>query len=163
MTARAMAVAVTVGVGNKVVIQVMIVLVMGVGLIMTIQLVCGICMDVRVGVGRCAHQGKFGIVGNWFIQAATIRALSLTAGRDRTKNTEGVTSATIQPAFPARTARHAQRRVFATPPASPATLENTRTQGMSQAALPAQQANTARQMLLAVRIVPTTPSLLHPI
>ena len=97
------------------------------------------------------------------MQAATIRALSLTAGRDRTKNTEGVTSATIQPAFPARTARHAQRRVFATPPASPATLENTRTQGMSQAALPAQQANTARQMLLAVRIVPTTPSLLHPI
>ena len=159
MTARAMAVAVTVGVGKKVAIQVLIVLVMGVGLIMTIQLV----RDVRVGVGRCAHQGKFGIVGNWFIQAATIRALSLTAGRDRTKHTEGVTSATIQPAFPARTARHAQRRVFATPPASPATLENTRTQGMSQAALPAQQANTARQMLLAVRIVPTTPSLLHPI
>ena len=89
MTARAMAVAVAMGVGKKVVIQVMIVMIPVMGLIMTIQFV----RDVRVGVGRCAQQGIIRIVGNCIIQAATIRALSLTAGRDRTKQPEGVTHA----------------------------------------------------------------------
>ena len=86
-----MAVAVTVGVMNGVVTAIGIVLVAVVGLTLTIRSV----RHVLEGEGWNAEDGSMTQVGICIIQAATIRALSLTAGRDRTKQTEVATHATL--------------------------------------------------------------------